>query len=258
MKLKVVIVDDETLARSRLRKLLDREADLDVIAECSNGREAIACIRQRKPDLVFLDVQMPEVDGFDVLRALPEGSWPAIVFVTAHDQHAIQAFEINALDYLLKPFSHARLLGAVARARKHFETRDTASLNQQLAMLLKTTRTEAPYLQRIAVKNGSETNFIKVEEIDCIESAANYAVVETQTGNHVLRETLTSLEAKLPPRSFLRISRSIIVNLDRVKALQSHPPGEALIVLRNGRQLVMTRGIREMQERLQYAGEHSR
>ena len=252
MKIRALIVDDEALARERLRKLLAKAADLEIIAEASNGPEAIALIREGRPDLVFLDVQMPEVSGFDVLRALPEESWPAVVFVTAHNQHAIEAFEVRALDYLLKPFTQARLLAAVQRARQHLETRNQAAINQQLAEWLKSSKPEPACLSRIAVKTGTQTLFIRVEDLDYIESVGNYALLHTRTENHVMRETLTSLEGKLPPHLFLRISRSILVNLERIKSLQSTPRGEHLVVLQDDRQLMMTRGVKEIQERLQY------
>lgn len=252
MKIRALIVDDEALARNRLRKLLADTADLEIVGECCNGPEAIAAIRAQSPDLVFLDVQMPEVSGFDVLRALPEETWPAVIFVTAHDRHAVEAFNVHALDYLLKPFTQARLLAAVERARHHLEARNLGAVNQQLAALLKPAKPESPYLSRIAVKTGSQTLFIRVEELDYIESVGNYAVLHTRNENHILRETLTSLETKLPPSLFLRISRSLLVNLERVKGLQATPRGEYLVVLQDNRQLMMTRGLKEIQTRLQY------
>jgi len=254
MSIRTLIVDDEALARRRIRKLLVEERDLEIVGECGNGPEAVAFMREHGAQLVFLDVQMPEVSGFEVLRALPREAWPAVIFVTAHDQHAIQAFEVHALDYLLKPFTQQRLLAAVQRARKHLQAQDTAALNQRLSELLKPFTPASVYLSRIAVKTGSQTLYVKVEDIDYIESAANYAVLKTRGESHVLRETLTNLESKLSPRLFLRISRSIIVNLDRIKGTQSGPRGEYVILLQDGRQLLMTRGAREVQERLQYAG----
>jgi two-component system LytT family response regulator len=252
VRIRALIVDDEALARGRIRKLLAGEPDLEIVGECGNGPEAITFIQQQRPDLLFLDVQMPEVSGFDVLRALPAEIWPAVIFVTAHDQHAVAAFEVHALDYLLKPFTQARLLAAVQRARQHLQTRDRATLNERLTEWLKSSAPKPVYLSRIAVKTGSQTLFIKVEDIDYIESAANYAVLQTRGENHVLRETLTHLEAELPPRLFLRISRSILVNLERIKGLQASAGGEYLIVLQDGKQLLLTRGLREVQERLQY------
>lgn len=252
MTIRALIVDDEALARSRLRKLLAGTADLDILGECSNGPEAIAFIQEHHPDLVFLDVQMPEVSGFDVLRALPVESWPAVIFVTAHDRHAIEAFEVRAVDYLLKPFTQARLLAALQRVREHIEARNQAKVNLQLAEMLAAAKAGRTYLNRIVVKNGQETLFVRIEEVDYVESAANYAVLHTRAGNQVLRETLTNLANQLPPRLFLRISRSIMVNLERVKSLQSGPRGEYMVVLQDGRQLLMTRGFKEIQERLQY------
>ena len=252
MTIRALIVDDEALARARLRKLLAGTADLEILGECGNGPEAITFIRERHPDVVFLDVQMPEVTGFDVLRALPMESWPAVIFVTAHDRHAIEAFEVRALDYLLKPFTQTRLLAALQRVREHLETRNLAQVNLQLAEVLGAAKSGRGYLNRIVVKNGSETLFIRIEEVDYVESAANYAVLHTRGGNQVLRETLTNLVSQLPPRLFLRISRSVMVNLERVKSVQSGPRGEYLVVLQDGRQLLMTRGLKEIQERLQY------
>ncbi len=252
MRIRALIVDDEALARGRLRKLLAQEADLEIAGECSDGPAAIKFIREQAPDLVFLDVQMPEVSGFDVLRALPVDQWPAVIFVTAHDQHAVEAFEVHALDYLLKPFTHVRLQQAVRHARRHLELGDIASVRRQMMEWLKLPEPGTPYVSRLAVKTGSQTLFIKVEDVAYIESAANYAVVHARAENHVLRETLTSLENRLPPSIFLRISRSIIVNLEHIKSLQSSPNGEYLIVLQDGHQLALTRSLHEVQERLQY------
>ena len=253
MKTRVLIVDDETLARERVRKLLASEPDVEVIGECGNGPDAIAFIQKERPELVFLDVQMPEVSGFDVLRALPPENLPAVIFVTAHDEHAIEAFEVHALDYLLKPFKRARFQEAVRRAVEHLQARDAAGMNRQLAEWLKATKTAPAYLNRIAIKSDDRTIFLKVEEIDYVESASNYVVLCTRTGNHVLRDTLTNLETRLPPKLFLRISRSVIVNLDAVKELQPGLQGEHIVILHGGKQLAMTRGLREVQERLQYS-----
>jgi len=253
MKIRALIVDDESLARARIRKLLGQDPGVEFVGECSNGPEAVAAIQQQRPDLVFLDVQMPEFSGFYVLQALPPDGWPAIIFVTAHDQHAVQAFEVHALDYLLKPFTQSRLLAAVQRARQHLQAQDTSKLNRQLADWLKTTGPESLSLNRIVVRNGSQTLFVRIEDIDYIESAANYAVLHARGENHVLRETLSNLEARLAPRSFLRISRSTIVNLERVKGIQSAARGDYLVLLQDGRQLLMTRGAREIQDKLQYA-----
>ncbi len=229
------------------------EPDVEIIGECASGPEAIAAIQKDHPDLVFLDVQMPEVNGFDVLRALPPGDVPAVIFVTAHDQHAIEAFEVHALDYLLKPFKRSRFQEALRRAQQHVQTRDAAGVNKQLADWLKGSAGGPAYLSRVAVKTDDRTVFIKVEEIEYVESASNYVVLCTRAGNHVLRDTLTNLETRLAPKSFLRISRSVIVNLDAVRELQPGLQGEHVIILHGGKQLTMTRGLREVQERLQYS-----
>ena len=252
MKIRVLIVDDESLARNRLRKFLLQEPDLEIMGECGNGPEAISFMRTHQPDLVFLDVQMPEVSGFDVLRALPPDRLPAVVFVTAFDQHAVEAFEVHALDYLLKPFTRVRLHEAINRALRQLEGHNLASTNRQLLDWIRSSREEPVYLTRFAVKTANQMLFVNVEDVDYIESASNYLVLHTRTENHIVRETLTRLETQLSPRLFLRISRSVTVNLNRIKSLQSSAGGECFAVLQNDRQLPMTRGIREVQERLQY------
>jgi two-component system LytT family response regulator len=225
---------------------------LEIAGECGNGPEAITFIRTYSPDLVFLDVQMPEVSGFDVLRALPPNKLPAVVFVTAFDHHAVEAFEVHALDYLLKPFTRARLHDAVNRAIQHLERGSLAATNRQLLELLKVPKPEPVYLSRFAVKSLNQVLFVNIEDVDYIESASNYLVLHTRNENHIVRETLSRLETQLPPRLFLRISRSTIVNLMRIKRLQNLPGGECVAVLQNDRELPLTRGIREVQERLQY------
>jgi two-component system, LytTR family, response regulator len=251
MKTRALIIDDEALARGRLRKMLDREPDVAVIGECSNGPEAIASIRDQRPDVIFLDVQMPEVSGFDVLRALPRETKPAVIFVTAHDRHAVEAFEVHALDYLLKPFTQVRLQQALRRAQERAQTPSPLPPDT-LRAVLESVKPGPSSPDRIAVKTGTQTLFVKVREVDFVESAANYVVLRTRSGSHILRETLSNLETRLPSRLFLRISRSIIVNVDRVKALQLSPQGESVVVLEDGRQLVVTRTLKEVQHRLQF------
>jgi len=249
MSIRTVLVDDEPLARSRLRKFLAQESDVEIVGECANGPEAVGCIRQQQPDVIFLDMHMPELDGLEVIRALPAESLPAIVFVTAHDEHAVEAFAVQATDYLLKPFTRARLQEAVRRVRLRLQGSVKAPLSAPPPA-----EPRPPWLNRFAVKVGNQTLFIKIQDVDYIEAAANYAVLCTATGNHVVRETLRNLESSLPPELFLRISRSLIVNLDRIKAIRSGgPPGEWLVVLEDGREFLMTRGLREVQNRLQYS-----
>jgi len=252
MNKSLLIVDDEPLARARLRKMVAEVPGWEIAGESANGREAVTFLRERRPDLVLLDVQMPEVDGFEVLRSLPDALWPAVIFVTAFDQHAVRAFEVHALDYLLKPVPQARLTEALRRASAHLENVDDHRLRARLLAWLDSTRPPPAYLSRVAVRSGSATLFVPTVEIDYIESAGNYAVVHHRTENHILRETLTNLESKLSPRLFQRISRSVLVNLDRVRGLQTTPRGESVAVLQDGRQLIMSRGFNEIQERLQY------
>lgn len=252
MKLRVLIVDDEALARSRIKKMLATESDVEVIGECADGPEAIAFIQKHRPDLAFLDVQMPEVSGFDVLRAVSPDFWPAVIFVTAHDQHALEAFEVHALDYLLKPFKETRFHEALQRARKHLQTRNAATLNQNLQELLGGVKPETLYPSRLTVKSGDRTAFVKLDEVDYIEAAANYAILHTGAQNHILRETLTNLEARLSPKQFLRVNRSAIVNLDRVKEVKPALRGEYVVVLKNGKELSLTRAVREIQQRLEF------
>lgn len=252
MKLRVLIVDDEALARARIKKMLATEADIEVIGECADGPEAITFIQQHRPELAFLDVQMPEVSGFDVLRALNPELWPAVIFVTAHDQHALEAFEVHALDYLLKPFKEARFHEALQRASKHLQARNVATLNQNLQSLLSGTRAETNYPSRVSVKSGDRTTFVKLDEVDYIEAAANYAILHVGAQNHILRETLSNLETRLSPKQFLRINRSAIVNLDRVKEVKPAMRGEYMVVLKNSKELSLTRGVREIQQRLEF------
>ena len=255
MSLTALIVDDESLARVRLRKMLAAEPDLELLGECANGADAIAFIQTRRPDLVFLDVQMPEISGFEVLRALPLHQLPAVIFVTAHDQHAVAAFEVQAVDYLLKPFSQTRLSEAVGRVRRHLQSRDLAALNQNLADWLQKNPAAGPaYLNRFAVKNGSQILFLKVESVDYIDSASNYAILHTDQGNHVVRETLLSLEARLSPKQFRRISRSVIVNLERIREIHADATGDHVVILHSGQQLDLTRNIHEIMSWLQFPG----
>jgi two-component system LytT family response regulator len=258
MKIRALIVDDEPLARQRLRLLAQDEPDLECVGECSNGAEAIEAIRRNPPDLVFLDVQMPEMDGFAVLENIPRDRLPAIVFTTAFDKHAVRAFEIHALDYLLKPIEPNRFKAAVARVREHLRTQQTSSAAQGLLELLASRKGQvAPqatqYLTRLTIRNEDKVAVIKTADIDTIESAGNYVSVNVGKESHILRETLNALETQLDPESFLRVSRSAIINLDRVKELQPMFKGEHIIVLQNGKRLAMTRGLlREVEQALKF------
>lgn len=258
MKIRALIVDDEPLARKRIRLLAQDEADLECVGECSSGVDAIAAIGRNPPDLVFLDVQMPEMDGFAVLEQIPRARLPAIVFTTAYDKHAIRAFEVHALDYLLKPIEPSRFKAAVARVREHIRTQQTSSAARGLLELLASRKdsTAAPttrYLTRLPIKTDDKVAVIKTADIDTIESAGNYVSINAGKESYILRETLNALETQLDPETFLRVSRSAIINLDRVKEIQPMFKGEHIIVLQNGKRLAMTRGLfREVEQALKF------
>ena len=255
MKIRALIVDDEPLARQRVRLLLGEEPDVEVIGESEDGFEAVDQIQATKPDLVFLDVQMPEMDGFEVLRRVPQALLPVVIFTTAYDQHALRAFEVNALDYLLKPSKPARFKEAVQRARDLIVNKHAGVAARGLLALLGQTpapRTARGQLTRLAVKTPGKVTFVELDQIQAIEAAGKYAVVHVGKENHVLRETMSSLESHLPPQRFLRISRSVIVNIDQIRELQPMFNGENLVVLKNGKSYPTTRPIREIQQKLEF------
>lgn len=253
MSIRALIVDDEPLARERIRALLREEPDVEVVGECGDGPSAVTAIQKLAPDLLFLDVQMPGLDGFGVLRALGDARLPEIIFVTAYDQHAVKAFEAHALDYLLKPFRPARFREAVRRAREALARRRAGTIPENLAALLEQLQPQRTWLSRIPVKSGDRTVFVKTGEIEYIEAAGNYAVLHTGRENHVIRETLGALEAQLDPKQFVRINRSTLVNVEQIRELQPLFKGEHVVVLRNGKQLPLTRGVRELQELLKFS-----
>ena len=255
MKIRALIVDDEELARQRVRLLLGEEPDVEVIGESEDGFQAVDQIEATRPDLLFLDVQMPEIDGFEVLRRVPRDLLPVVIFTTAYDQHALRAFEVNALDYLLKPFKPTRFKEAVQRARDLIANKHAglAVLHARgLLSLLGQTPPPAGQLSRLAVKTPGKVTFVELDQVQAIEAAGKYAVVHVARENHVLRETMSSLEAHLPPHRFLRISRSVIVNIDQVQELQPTFKGENLVVLKNGKSYPTTRPLREIQQKLEF------
>jgi two-component system LytT family response regulator len=252
VNIRALIVDDEPLARQGVRLLLQEESDIEVIGECASGSEALKLVQRAKPALMFLDVQMPKMDGFALLAAIPLEQMPVVIFVTAYDQHALKAFEASATDYLLKPIKPARFREALQRARQLLQSRDANALNQRLQALLSMVKPESLYPSHLSVKAGERTVFVKLHDVDFIEAAANYAILHTGTQNHVLRETLGNLESKLSPKTFLRIHRSAIVNLERVAGVKPAPRGEYMVVLKSGKELPLTRGVREIQRRLEF------
>jgi two-component system LytT family response regulator len=254
--IRTLIVDDEPLARERVRSLVAGQPGLEVIGEASDGEQAIEAIVHgiggQQPDLVFLDVQMPRRTGFEVIQEIGADRMPAVVFVTAYDQYALRAFEVNAVDYLLKPFDRERFEDAVGRARKQLEAEDGGALKTQLMQLVRDLQPPtAPKQDRLVVKSGGRLFFLRADEIDWIEAAGNYVRVHAGKDAHLLRETMNAIEARLDQKMFLRIHRSRIVNMERVKELHPWFNGDYAVILRDGTKLMLSRGYREkLQERL--------
>ena len=241
-EIKVIVVDDELLGRERILSLLREHADIKIVGECANGREAVEAIQNLKPDLVFLDVQMPKIDGFDVVEIIGAENMPMVIFVTAYDEHAIRAFEINAVDYLLKPFDKERFEKAFDRAKREIKRQESPTeIKENLRELLKEVKNEPSYLKRIPVKSASGTTFVPTEEIDWISASGHYLELHTSNKTHLIREKLSVIETKLDPQIFMRIHRSTIVNLDRIKSLHPMFNGDQLVILKNGRELNLSR-----------------
>lgn len=252
MKLSAIVVDDEPLARERVRGLLEAEPDVEILAECASGVEALAAIAQRRPDLLILDIHMPEMDGFQLLAQL-RPPLPVVIFVTAFDQHAVQAFEAQAFDYLLKPFKPARFRAAIARVRDQIARQQPDDVSKRLLALLETRPAVTEHLSRITVRDRNRVRFVKTSEIDWIEASGNYVVLHSGKENHVVRETLAAFEQQLSPKEFVRVSRSAIVNLDRVQHIEPAFNNEHVVALADGTRLPMTRSLRELQERLKFS-----
>jgi two-component system LytT family response regulator len=251
--MRVLIADDEPLARERVRTLLAGEADIEVAAECGDGAETVAAIERLAPDLIFLDVQMPEVDGFEVLDAIAPAPMPAVIFVTAYDRYALKAFEVHALDYLLKPFDQERFSLALARARAEF-ARGDGSVARRLVELLENLRTERRYATRIVVRESGRVFFLGLTEIDWIESVGNYVCLHVGQRSHLLRETMKSVEARLDPARFVRLHRSSIVNVERIHQVETTRRGDYAVVLTDGTHLAASRGYAERLRKLMAGG----
>ena len=244
-KLHVLIIDDEPLARERIRRLLSDQSTVEILRECESGTDAIEAIHALKPDLIFLDVQMPEVDGFAVLAAIPSEARPAVIFTTAFDQFAVKAFEVHALDYILKPFDRERLLTAVEKARRSLKSDEATDQQARLTRLIEEVRPAKPAPDRISVKSGGKITLLRPEDIDWIEASDNYVTLRVGKVSHMIRETMTSMESQLEGKKFLRVSRSTIVNVERVKELHSLFHGDYVIVLHDGTKLNASRNYRE-------------
>ena len=244
-KIKALIADDEPLARKFIRRILKEDTAIEVVAECANGKEAVAMIRKQKPDLIFLDVQMPEMDGFAVLQSLKAEHLPQIVFTTAYEQYAIRAFELHAIDYLLKPFDQARFKDAVERAKEQFHYRRHEEGRLQVGALLESIERPTQYLERLIIKAGGRITFLRAAEIDWIEADDKYVHLHTGKGARMVRQTLAAMESQLDPKKFVRIHRSAIVNVERIKELQPLFNGEFSVMMEDGAKLTLTRNHRE-------------
>ena len=248
-KIRILIVDDEAPARARLRQLLKSEADVEIVGECGNGRQALEQIQHDAPDLVFLDVQMPRLSGLELCEAAAAAGaqMPLMIFVTAYDEYALKAFEVHAIDYLLKPFDRERFQKALGHAREQLR-RSNAAADPRLAALLEDLRKGIKKSDRLVFKQNGRVIFIRTETIDWVEADGNYVKLQAGNESHHLRETLSGLEAQLPSEKFMRISRSSIVNLDRIKELQPLFYGDYIVILQNGSKLNMSRTYRERVE----------
>ena len=243
MNLRALVVDDEALARQRIRHLLRRTDDIEVVAECANGLEAVKAIEDLKPDLVFLDIQMPELDGFGVVEAVGAEGMPPTLFITAYDQHALKAFEVHALDYLLKPFSPERFHKALERARRW--CLQQPGMGPDLEALLAGLRQERPWVDRLLVKQGDRHVLVRTATLQWIEAEDNYVRLHVEGTSHLLRQTMSGLLARLDPAQFRRIHRSAIVNLDCIKEFQPWSGGDHLVIMRDGTRLTLSRTFRE-------------
>jgi two-component system, LytTR family, response regulator len=249
-KIRTFIVDDEPLARQRLRRLLEAEADIEIAGECADGRQAVSAVRRDAPDLLFLDVQMPLLDGFGVLEELGPDATPVVIFVTAHDRYALKAFEVHALDYLLKPFDRERFRRTLDHVRAQLQRNERVDVNKRLLALLADVQGARKPLERLVVKSGGRVCFVRTEEIDWIEAAGNYLRLHVGRDVHVLRETMSRLESRLDPRQFPRIHRSTMVNLERIQELQPSFHGDFVVVLHDGTELTLSRGYRDKLQEL--------
>ena len=254
VRVRVIIVDDEPTARRGVRLLLERDGSVDIVGEAASGAEAVELIHRENPDLAFLDVQMPGGDGFEALGKVAPAAIPAVIFVTAYDEHALRAFEVNAVDYLLKPYDDARFAAALHRGKDEVRRRQTDNVNTRLTQLLdylqqngargESSKSDAPS-DRILLRSSGEIFFLKAEEIDWIEADGDYMKFHVAGRTHLMRETMARLEARLDPQRFIRIHRSTIVNIDRLRKLSPSFAGEYAVVLSDGTKLKLSRGYHE-------------
>ena len=254
MTIRTLIVDDEELARLRIRELLQDEGDVEVVGEAADGAEALQRIEADAPDLVFLDIQMPEMTGFEVLETVDVPRMPVVVFVTAYDEFALRAFEAHAVDYLLKPFYRPRFAVALERARAQVAHRSSGEVDARLRALLGALPSGRPYLSRFVVRLGPRIQFVRAEEVDWMEADGNYVRLHAGARDHLLRETLSGLVTRLDPERFLRVHRSVVVNADRIREVQALGKGSYVLILADGTRVTSSSTFREAVERL--IGDH--
>lgn len=247
--IRTVIADDELLARRKLKLLFRSEPDIQVVAECITGRDTAAAVTALRPDVLFLDIQMPDGDGFEVLRSISVEAMPLVIFTTAYDKYALSAFEMHALDYLLKPFDQDRLSAAIRRVRVELSKANNGEFIQRVMAMLSTNKTAATQ-DRFVVKSSGRVIFLDAAEVDWIEAAANYVRVHVGRESHLMREPINRVAAKLDPSRFARIHRSAIVNVSRIREVHSCNSGEYIVVLRDGRELSCSRGCRSAIQQL--------
>lgn len=249
-KIRVLIVDDEPLAREGIQMRLKSEPDIEVISECKNGREAISVIQREVPDLVFLDIQMPRMSGFDIIEAVGIKRMPRVIFVTAYDEHALRAFEVHALDYLLKPIDGERFSATLARARDQIRGKNLDVIAEQMQKMMATIKGEKEYIEHLSIKATGRIVFLAVDDIDWIEAADNYVQIHSGRESHLLHTTMSNLESRLASNKFLRIHRSTIINIKRIKELHPMFHGEYKVILNDGTQLTSGRSYKDNLQRL--------
>jgi two-component system LytT family response regulator len=244
--IRAIIIDDESLAREKVKLFAEGETDIEIVDQCSNGHEAIASCIKFKPDLLFLDIQMPEINGFEVLQHLSTNILPGIIFITAYDEFALHAFEFHALDYLLKPFDRGRFQKSVAHARTALRSiSETETTTEQIKVLLNSIQQNSNRLERLIVKTNGRIIFLRIEEIDWMEAAGNYVKLHVGNETHMIRETMNGLEQQLNPQKFIRIHRSTIINIEKIKELEPFFNGEYKVLLSNNAQVILSRNYRE-------------
>lgn len=243
--IRALIIDDEPPARALIRRMLRDTPDLEIVGECANGQEAFAALQQQQPDLIFLDIQMPEMDGFALLEALEGKQTPAVIFVTAFDRYAVRAFDVAAVDYLLKPFDHDRMEKALERVRQDLRDRNSEHRSHRMLELLTQIQARTEYLERFVIRNNGRVVLVRAEEVDWVESAGNYLLLHAGKSAHMIRDTMQNLERRLDPNRFLRIHRSAIVNLDSIAELNLQSSDDPVVVMKDGNRLPLSRRYRE-------------